>query len=121
LLSGGAQEADKDKPGLSGAWERKNADCKIEFADKESLKLYAHQGDLIVLCEYTVEKDVVKAKITGLQGKEEIKEKAKDIISVGQAFSFEWKVKDGMATLDKFKSEKLDLLRSHLEGEYEMK
>jgi hypothetical protein len=110
---------DKDKPALSGTWALKGRDLKIEFCEKEVMKLSAHDGALIIKCDYAVEKGRVKAKITSLEGQEDLKEKAKDKLPVGLGFSFRWKVKGPAATLDDVKGDNVELLKSHLEGEYD--
>lgn len=125
VLVGGMGHADeKDKPGLTGTWVKKAGELKIEFVDENVMKLYPH-GDnpvLVIICEYTVAKDgLVKAKITELQAKEEVKEKAKAVVPVGLKFSFTWKAKDGSATLEDTKGDNIDTLKSHLEGEFEEK
>lgn len=113
---------DKDKPALAGVWVRQGAELKIEFCDKGVLKIFPH-GDkevIIVVCKYTVNKDKrVKAKITELDGTE--KEKAKEILPVGLEFSFTWKIKDDIATLDDVGGKDIETLKSHLEGKYEPK
>jgi hypothetical protein len=111
----------KDKPALTGVWALQGGELKLEFADKDVLKIFPH-GDaevIAVVCSYSVEKGVVKAKITELDGK--AKDKAKDILPVGTEFSFKWAVKDGTATLDDVKGDKAEALRSHMEGKFEKK
>src|SRR5262249_54994700 len=74
-LGSTAAADDKDKPALSGAWLKKDAELKIEFAGKDVMKISPHNKDdlILILCEYTTEKDgLVKAKITGFEGKEEV-------------------------------------------------
>jgi hypothetical protein len=113
---------DKDKPALSGVWMLKGGEMKIEFCDKDILKLFPH-GDsdvIVVVCSYSAEKGKsVQAKITDLEGKG--KEKAQEFIPIGLEFSFTWQVKDGVATLDNMKGKNVDALKSHLEGKYEKK
>ena len=54
-----------DKPALSGTWAHKGGELKIEFCDKKVLKVSAHNGALVIKCEYTVGKEgLVKAKVT---------------------------------------------------------
>jgi hypothetical protein len=123
LLAGHPAVADdKDKPAAAGTWARKEGELKLEFADKGLLKISPH-GDKVaftIVCSYTAAKDgLVKAKITDLEGNAEVKEKAKEHVPVGTEFSFQWKVKAGTATLDDLKGDKADVLKSHLEGEYE--
>ncbi len=114
----------KDKPALSGVWELKGGETKIEFSDKNVLKIAPH-GDsavIAVICEYTVEKEgLVKAKITDIGGKDEAKKMVKEMLPIGTEFSFKWKVTDDTAKLAELKGDKLELLKSHLEGEYRQK
>jgi hypothetical protein len=117
-----ADDAKQEKTALKGSWNRKGGEQAIEFKDKDTLTISAHNGDLVVTCEYGVGKDGrVKAKLTELGGKEELKEKAKDKLPIGLEFSFAWKVKGATATLDDLKGENTEILKSHLEGEYEAK
>jgi hypothetical protein len=114
---------DKEKSALSGSWVKKEGELKIEFADKETLKIAPH-GDpemLLIQCSYSVEKGEVKAKVTGYEGKEEVKEKVKEKLPVGTSFSFKWKADGDTANLDEVKGDQADLLKSHLEGKYEKK
>jgi hypothetical protein len=115
---------DKDKPALAGVWVLKGGELKIKFADKNVVKFFPH-GDndtFTVICEYSVEKEGrVKAKITNFEGKDEAKEAARERLPVGTEFSFTWKAKDGAAKLSDVKGDKVELLKSHLEGEYSMK
>src|SRR5206468_3880423 len=107
---------------LVGVWVQKDGEMKIEFADKDVMKLFPH-GDnevIIIVCSYALEKDqLVKAKITDLEGK--AKEKAKELLAPGLKFSFTWQVKNDTATLADVKSKDVELLKSHLEGKYEQK
>ncbi len=117
------KKADKDRPALTGVWAQDGGETKIEFGDKDVMKIFPH-GDndvLIVVCSYTAGKDgLVKAKITELGGK--AKEKAKDLLPVGLEFSFKWRVKDAAATLDDVTGDKLpEQMKAHLEGKYEKK
>jgi hypothetical protein len=131
LAAGGAEPAatepaateDKkdDKPALSGVWLRKEGEMKFEFADKTILKVSPHGKDeiILLLCEYSVDKDgVVKAKITGHEGKPEVVARAKEKLPVDSEFRFTWKVDGERATLEDFKSEKLEVFKSSMEGEY---
>lgn len=114
---------DTPKP-LTGVWMKKEGELKIEFVNKTALKISPHGKDdqILILCEYTPEKDgVVKAKVTGFEGKEEAKKAISAILPVGTAFTFKWKVNKGVATLDEVKGEKADTLKSHLEGEFSEK
>lgn len=119
-----ASADDKDKPALSGAWAKKDAEPKLEFADGGSLAIYPHGDglDFKVACSYTVAKDgLVTAKITGLEGKEEVVEKAKGALPVGLEFKFKWKVKGESATLDGLEGEGIGHAKDRLEGEYSKK
>jgi hypothetical protein len=115
---------DKDKPALSGVWTLKEGETKIEFSDKNVMTISPH-GDskvIAVICEYTLDKEgLVKAKITELGGKDEAKKKVNEMLPVGTEFSFKWKVTDNTAKLDDLKGEKIEPLKSHLEGEYNQK
>jgi hypothetical protein len=115
---------DKDKPALSGVWELKGGEAKIEFTGKKVVKIAPHGDSAIiaVVCEYSVEKDgLVKAKITEFEGKDEAKEHVKGILPVGTQFSFKWNVKEDTAKLADVKGEKVEALKSHLEGDYSKK
>jgi RNA polymerase sigma factor (sigma-70 family) len=116
------QKEEKDKAVLSGTWAQKSGDQKIEFCEKNVLKVHAHNGALVIACDYTHGKEgLIKAKITELSGKEELLEKAKDKLPVGFEFRFKWTVKDGKATLDDVAGDNTELLKSHVEGDYEEK
>lgn len=124
LVAGGTEAADdkkEDKPALSGVWVRKEGEMKFEFADKNVLKVSPHGMDdvILILCEYTAEKDgLVKAKITGYEGKPDAREKAKERLPIDSEFSFTWKADGEKATLEGYKSEKLEVFKSLMEGEY---
>ena len=112
----------KDKATLSGTWQMKGGQVKLEFIDKDVMKVYPH-GDsdvIIVVCKYTYGKDgLVKAKISELEGTK--KDMAKDKLPEGLEFSFAWRAKDATATLEDLKGENTDILKSHMEGEFEKK
>jgi hypothetical protein len=115
---------EKDGSALSGAWARKEGDLKLQFGDKKSLTIYPHGDKAMfgVVCEYTVDKEgAVTAKLTELQGSDDIKEKAKGALPIGLKFTFKWKAKDNSASLSDLQGENMELLRSHLEGDYEKK
>jgi hypothetical protein len=124
LTSFTALADDKKDKGLSGVWELKGGELKIEFADKNAIKIIPH-GDsdiIVVLCEYTLDKEgLVKVKITGFQGRDEAKEAAKSKLPVGTQFSFKWRVKDDSAKLDDVRGDQAEHLKAHLEGEYSRK
>lgn len=116
--------ADEKRKSPAGTWGKKEGQAKIDFPEKEIMKIAPHGNDevIVITCKYSVDKDgVIKAKVTGLEGKDEIKEKAKNIMPVGLEFSFKWTVDDHNATLDELKGENLDSFKSHLEGGYELK
>jgi hypothetical protein len=108
-----------EKPALTGVWVLDGGEMKIDFAKKDVMKLFPH-GDsdiVVVVCQYTIEKDNrVKAKITDVEG--EAKEQAEKILPVGLEFSFQWTAKNGAAALKDVKGEDVDLLKAHLEGDY---
>jgi hypothetical protein len=115
---------DKDKARLSGVWGQKEGEVRIEFADENVMKISPHGENevILIVCKYTVGKDGrVKARITDLEGKEEVKAKAKGVVPVGLEFSFKWQVKDDTATLDDLKGDNVESVKSHLEGKYEKK
>jgi hypothetical protein len=120
VLSASAGDTKDGKPALSGSWVLKGGESKIDFADKDVLKIAPHGNGVIVLvCRYTVQKGgVVKAKITEFEGKEEAKQHVQEKLPVGTEFSFTWKVKDDTAKLGDVKGEKVEPFKSHLEGEY---
>jgi hypothetical protein len=123
-LAADEKKDDKNKPGLTGTWEKKAGEMRIEFVDKEVVKFHPH-GDKIVfaiVCKYSVQKDgVVKATIDDFIAKEEIKEKAKASIPIGLAFTFKWQAKNDAATLEDVKGDNVETLKSHLEGDFELK
>ena len=109
---------------MKNVWVLKGGELKIEFADKNVLKISPH-GDsklIAVICKYTVENDgLVKAKITDFEGKDEVKQKAKDNLPVGTAFRFKWAVTADTARLSDLQGDKSEHLKAHLEGRYERK
>jgi len=126
ILAGLSALADdtKEKPALSGVWELKGGEAKIEFSGKNEVKIFPH-GDnnvIVLICEFTAEKEgLVKASITGFDGKDDAKERVQQLLPIGTGFSFKWEVKDDSAKLDGIKGEKVEVLKSHLEGEYSLK
>jgi RNA polymerase sigma factor (sigma-70 family) len=115
-----ADDKKDEKPALSGVWDRKDGELKIDFSEKDVVKIAPHGNDVIVIvCKYTVEKDgLVKATVTGFEGKEQAKQKLKEKLPVDTEFSFTWKAKDDAATLDDLKGEKVEIFKSLMEGEY---
>jgi hypothetical protein len=116
-------KVDKDKPAASGTWTKKDGQLKIEFADKEVMKIAPHGDEnAIVVCSYTITKEgLVKAKITELQGTDEFKEKAKSHLPAGLEWSFTWKVKGDSATLEDVQGKDVDVIKQHMEGEFAKK
>jgi hypothetical protein len=117
---------DKDAPTLTGIWVKKDAELKIDFSTKGVMKVYPHGENevLVVVCDYACDKDgLVKAKITGFEGKAEAKKMAAEKLPVGTEFRFKWKAKDDTATLADLKDDKdkVEILKNHLEGEYGQK
>ncbi len=122
--SAGADDKKDDKPALSGVWMQTGGQVKIEFSGKDVLKIAPHGKDdvIVIVCKYALEKEgVVKATITDFEGKEELKEKAKEKLPVGTEFRFKWQVKDATAMLDDLKGDQVELLKSHLEGKFDKK
>jgi hypothetical protein len=113
----------KDKPALSGTWARKESELKIEFADKDVMKILPHGNELIVItCKYTLEKEGrVEAKVSEIEGKEEAKKKVQELVPIGLKFTFKWKVTGDAAKLDDVKGDNVETLKSHLEGDFEKK
>src|SRR5262249_18639004 len=111
-----------DKPALNGSWKMSGGELRLDFVDKQVLKISPHDKDdmILITCKYTVEKDgVVKVKIPELEGT--AKEMVKGHLPPGTEFSFKWNAKEGKAELDDLKGKDVEGLRSHLEGKYEKK
>jgi hypothetical protein len=123
-LSASADDKDGDKHAPSGAWAMKDGELKIEFADKDVMKIVPH-GDsavLVIVCNYTVEKaGRVKAEVTGFEGKEEAQKKVQEHLPVGFKFSFRWKANGAAARLDDLMGDNAEMLKTHLEGDFEQK
>ena len=118
------EQQDKAAPSLSGTWQLQGGEPKIEFSGKDAMKIYPHGENqvVIVVCQYTVEKKgLVKAKIIELDGTEEGKAKAKQVIPVGLEFNFKWTAKGDVATLEDVTGKNVDPLKGHLEGKYDKK
>ncbi len=112
---------EKDKPVVTGVWQRKDGDFEfnLDFSEKSILKISLQHGDKggIVTCECTPEKNgMVKGKITQVEGSDHIKEK----LPVGAEFKFKWTFKEKTAALDDLESEKAPIMK-HLEGTFEKK
>jgi hypothetical protein len=115
---------EKEKPTLSGTWERTDAGSSLALKfRKDELSIFPHGDDEFQIdCSYTVTtKGVVKVKITGLDGPPKTVEKAKDAIPVGKEFTFTWKVDGEKAKLDAVEGKEVDVFKTHLEGEYARK
>jgi hypothetical protein len=119
-----ADDPKGDKPALSGTWAKKDGQMKLEFVDKDVLKLAPH-GDpdvLAVVCQYTADKDgLVKVKVTGFEGREDAKKMAAERLPVGRKFTFKWSVKGDTAKLDSLEGDDVEILKSPLEGDFEKK
>jgi hypothetical protein len=124
MSAAGDKKDAKDRPEVSGTWARKGAQLEIEFASKDMLRIHPHGAKFpfAVVCNYTINKDgLLKAKITELEAKDEVKAKVKDILPPGLEFRFTWKARADQAVLDDVQGKNTDVLKSHLEGEYEKK
>jgi hypothetical protein len=121
LSASAGDKKDKDRPAPSGVWVLQGAELKIDFAEKNVMKISPH-GDsnvIAIICKCSVEKEgLVSAKVTDFEGKDEVKEKLKDKLPVGTQFNFKWKVTNDTAKLNDLKGDQADHLKSHLEGEY---
>jgi hypothetical protein len=123
VLAGLSASADdkKDKA-PSGVWTLNGGQTKFEYSDGKTVTISPH-GDsnvIAIICEFTTGKDgLVNAKVTDLDGR--AKEMVKDTLPVGTEFSFKWTVTDDAAKLADVKGEKVEQLKSHLEGEYSRK
>ena len=77
---------------------------------------------MAIVCNYTLAKDgLVKAKVAGFEGKEQAQQKIAQLLPVGSQFSFKWSAKGDTARLQEVKGEKVEVLKAHLEGEFEKK
>lgn len=125
LAAAGAPAGDaKAKPALAGAWVVDGGELKIEFADKNLMKIYPHGENKVIVinCEYAVEKGKpVKAKITGFDGTDQVKQMVMQKLPIGLEFNFRWTVKDDAATLADVKGDNVELLKSRLENPYRAK
>jgi hypothetical protein len=118
------EKGDKDKPSLSGSWEKKDAEPKLKFTTEGELTIYPHGDNLNIQieCSYTVTKEgLVKAKVKSLGGTEKVVEQVKNVVPVGMEFQFKWKVEGGTATLDEVEGKDADPVKSRLEGDYAKK
>lgn len=113
-----------ERPALSGVWVQKGGELRIAFVDKNVVKICPH-GDcdsFALVCEYSVDPaGRVKVKITGIEGNDEVKQRATQMHPPGTKFSFKWTVKDDAARLEDMKGEQVEHMKSRLEGEYTQK
>jgi hypothetical protein len=119
-----ADDGKGDKNKLSGTWEKKEAEPKLEFTGEDKLTIFPHGKnlDFQVECSYTLTKDgLIKAKVTALGGREDVVEKAKGSVPVGLEFKFKWKVEGDVATLDELEGKDVEHMKGVLEGEYAKK
>jgi hypothetical protein len=122
-LPASADEKKGDKAALSGTWGKKDGKLTIEFPDHGVMKIAPH-GDsaCVVVCRYRIEKaGLVKVKITGFEGQEEAKKKLQETVGVGLKFTFKWKVNGDTARLDDVVGDHVEMVKSHLEGDFEQK
>jgi hypothetical protein len=119
-----ADEKKSDPPAISGNWAKKEGKLKIEFPEKSVMKIAPHGDSAMgaVVCEYTLSKEGrVKAKVSGFEGNEAAKKHLGEVVPLGTEFSFKWEAKEDSAKVDEMKCEKVESLKSHLEGEYDQK
>lgn len=124
LASAWADDKKEDKLALSGTWGKKDGELKIEFVDKEVLKILPHgdKAPITIVCEYAVDKEgLVKVKVTELEATEEVKKKLREHAPVGLKFTFKWKKEGDAVKLEDLTGDKVDSLKSRLEGEFEKK
>jgi hypothetical protein len=119
-------KGDKGKPSLSGTWENKDAEPKLElkFTGEDSLTIFPHGDgfDFQFDCSYTVTKEgLVKVKIKRLGGRQDLVDHAKELLPVGKEFEFKWKAEVDTAKLEAVQGEDVEHLKGHLEGEYARK
>jgi len=117
-----AVSEDKEKPALSGSWAQKDGELRMEFAEKDVLKISPHGKDelVLIICKYTRGKDGrVKVKVTELAGS--AREQVQNTVPIGLEFSFVWKVHDDRATLEGVEGEKAEVFKSRLQGDFEKK
>ena len=113
---------DKKAEGPTGTWVKKGIDVKLEFPEKEVLKVYLH-GDGVAHCDLLLHAREGRAREGEDQGlrREGRDQGSKTALPVGLEFQFTWTVKDGAGKLDDVKVEKTEPIKNHLEGDYEKK
>ena len=119
-----ADDQKDDKPALAGVWVKKEGELKLDFTEKDTVVITPHGENKVVVirCEATPDKDgVVKAKIADIEGKEEAVKMIKEKLPIGTEFTFKWTVTKESAKLDDLKGEKIEIFKSHMEGEFEKK
>ncbi len=115
---------DKSKPIAAGTWERTDGEPTLEFTGENKLRIFPHGAKLAfqIDCSYTLTKDgLIKAKITRLEGPEEVLEKAKGSVPVGLEFRFKWTVDGDKAKLDDLDGDDVEQVKERLQGEYSKK
>jgi hypothetical protein len=118
------QKGEQEKSSLSGTWIAQAGETRLEFGKKDVLKILPHADEevIAIVCQYTVDKKgLIKAKVTGYGGKEEFRQKVREMLPEGFAFTFQWTVKADVATISDLKGIEDEHLKSHLEGKYEQK
>ena len=118
-----ADDKKDDKPALSGTWAKKDGKLTIEFPDHGIMKIAPH-GDnaCVVVCSCRAEKEgLLKVKITGFEGNEETKKQLQEKVAVGLKFTCKWKVNGDTARLDDVRGDHVEMMKSHLEGDFEQK
>jgi hypothetical protein len=123
-LSASAGDKKGDNAGLAGTWGNKDGELKIEFAGKDTMRIAPHGDSAIIaiVCDYTVAKaGLVQAKVTGFEGKEQAQKKIAELLPVGSQFSFKWSAKGDSASLADVTGKSVEILKSHLEGDFEKK
>ena len=111
---------EEKKVELAGTWEKKEGEMKVTF-EKETVKLSPHGKDdvIVIVCEYTADKKgLVKAKVTGFEGRADAQKAIGEKLPVGTEFTFKWTVTKEAAKVEDVKCEKSDLVKSHLEGDF---
>lgn len=113
-----------DKPAHVGTWAKQDGETRIEFVDKEVMKISPH-GDpavIAIVCKYTLDKaGLVKAEISDFEGRNDFKEQVKQIVPVGSKFEFTLTVDKTSASVDNITGDNAERLKGHMEGKYDWK